>query len=165
MQKLYHFTHNITGRKYLGQTTRDLNVYQGSSKGWLEHIERYGNNYEIEILFESSNQDRFKDVCKYYSDKFDVVKSAEYFNKVAEYGGSTGGAANPNHKTGKYTGRLDNPELYRELDRQKHADTWEDNKERTHPRMNFYFHKQQCNRERAEYYWNIWYEMAPKKSE
>lgn len=164
IQTLYHFTHNITGKKYLGQTTRDLNVYNGSSKSWLEHLELYGFDYDKEILFESSNKERFKDVCKFFSEKFDVVNSTEYFNKVAEYGGNMGGAANPSFKTGKYTGRLDNLELYRELDRQKHADTWEDNKERTHPRMNFYHHKRMGNKERAEYYWNIWYEMSPKKS-
>ncbi len=163
-QKLYHHTHNVTGKKYLGQTTRDLTVYKGSSVDWLKHLDKYGNDYSTEILFESSNKERFKDVCKFFSEKFDVVNSTEYFNKVAEYGGSTGGEANPNHKTGKYTGRLDNPELYRELDRQKHADTWEDNKERTHPRMNFYYHKRMGNKKRAEYYWNIWYSMAPKKS-
>lgn len=164
IQTLYHFTHNITGKKYLGQTTRDLNVYNGSSKSWLEHLEMYGFDYDKEILFESSNKERFKDVCKFFSEKFDVVNSTEYFNKVAEYGGNMGGAANPSFKTGKYTGRLDNLALYRELDRQKHADTWEDNKERTHPRMNFYHHKRMGNKERAEYYWNIWYKMAPKKS-
>ena len=73
IQKLYHFTHNITGKKYLGQTTRDLNVYKGSSKGWLEHLEQYGNDYEIEILFESYDQARFIDVCKYYSNKFQIL--------------------------------------------------------------------------------------------
>ena len=42
MQTLYHHTHNITGKKYLGQTTRDLNVYKGSSVEWLEHLEQQG---------------------------------------------------------------------------------------------------------------------------
>lgn len=164
IQKLYHFTHNITGKKYLGQTTRDLNVYQGSSKGWLKHIEQYGDDYEIEILFESYDQDRFKDVCKYYSDKFDVTNNPDYFNIVAERGGSMGGNANPSFKTGKYTGRLDDPDLYKKLDRQKHAETWENNRKRIHPRMNFFYHKRKGNRERAEYYWNKWYHMAPKNS-
>ena len=164
MQTLYHHTHNVTGKKYLGQTTRDLNVYKGSSVEWLEHLEQYGDDYSTEILFESSDKEKFKEVCQHYSEKLDVVKNNEYFNKVAEHGGRTGGAANPNHKTGKFTGRLDNPELYKKLDRQKHADTWETNRERIHPRMNFSHHKRVGNKERAEYYWNIWYKMAPKKS-
>ena len=164
MQTLYHHTHNVTGKKYLGQTTRDLNVYKGSSVEWLEHLEQYGDDYSTEILFESSDKEKFKEVCQHYSEQLDVVKNNEYFNKVAEYGGSMGGAANPRFKTGKFTGRLDDPELYKKLDRQKHAETWETNKERIHPRMNFSHHKRVGNKERAEYYWNIWYKMAPKKS-
>ena len=163
-QKLYHHTHNVTGKKYLGQTTRDLNVYKGSSVDWLDHLKEYGEDYSTEILFESKDKKKFEEVCKYYSDKFSVVQNPNYFNKVAEYGGSLGGKANPNHKTGKYTGRLDNPELYKQLDRQKHADLWETTRKRVHPRMNFYWHKKVGNKERAEHYWNIWYNMAPKKS-
>ena len=164
MQTLYHHIHNVTGKKYLGQTTRDLNVYKGSSVEWLEHLEQYGDDYSTEILFESSDKEKFKEVCQHYSEKFDVVKNNEYFNKLPEHGGSLGGKANPNHKTGKFTGRLDNPELYKKLDRQKHAETWKTSRKRIHPRMNFSYHKNRGNRERAEYYWNIWYKMAPKKS-
>ncbi len=164
MQTLYHHIHNVTGKKYLGQTTRDLNVYKGSSVEWLEHLEQYGDDYSTEILFESSDKEKFKEVCQQYSEKLDVVKNNEYFNKLPEHGGSLGGKANPNHKTGKFTGRLDNPELYKKLDRQKHAETWAKNRKRTHPRMNFNHHKRVGNKERAEYYWNIWYKMAPKKS-
>lgn len=164
IQKLYHFTHNITGKKYLGQTTRDLNVYNGSSKSWLEHLEKYGNDYSTDILFESDDQKRFKEVCKHYSEKFDIINNPDYFNLVAEYGGSLGGKANPSYKTGKYVGRLDDPELYKKLDRQKHAETWEAKRKHTHPRMNFYYHKRMGNKQRAEYYWNKWYKMAPKKS-
>ena len=139
-------------------------MYKGSSVEWLEHLEQYGDDYSTEILFESSDKEKFKEVCQHYSEQLDVVKNNEYFNKVAEYGGSMGGAANPRFKTGKFTGRLDDPELYKKLDRQKHAETWEINKERIHPRMNFSHHKRVGNKERAEYYWNIWYKMAPKKS-
>ena len=163
-QQLYHHTHNVTGRKYLGQTTRDLNVYKGSSVDWLAHLNEYGEDYSTEILFQSKDKEKFQEVCKHYSDKFDIVQSPNYFNKVAEYGGPLGGKANPNHKTGKYTGRLDNPELYKQLDNQKHADTWVTTRKRVHPRMNFYWHKKVGNKAEAEYWWNIWYNMAPKKS-
>tara|TARA_R110002074_G_scaffold305157_1_gene476364 strand:- start:226 stop:831 length:606 start_codon:yes stop_codon:yes gene_type:complete len=163
-QKLYHHTHNVTGKKYLGQTTRDLNVYKGSSDDWLAHLDEYGDDYSTEILFESQDTEKFQEVCKHYSDRFNIVQSPNYFNKVAEYGGSLGGQANPNHKTGKFTGRLDNPELYKQLDNQKHADTWVTTRKRVHPRMNFYWHKKVGNKAEAEYWWNIWYNMAPKKS-
>ena len=106
MQTLYHHIHNVTGKKYLGQTTRDLNVYKGSSVEWLEHLEQYGDDYSTEILFESSDKEKFKEVCQHYSEKLDVVKNNEYFNKLPEHGGSLGGKANPNHKTGKFRGYI-----------------------------------------------------------
>jgi hypothetical protein len=163
-QKLYHHTHNVTGKKYLGQTTRDLSVYKGSSVDWLAHLDEYGDDYSTEILFESKDTEKFEEVCKHYSNKFDVVVNPNYFNKLPEHGGSLGGQANPNHKTGKYTGRLDNPELYKQLDNQKHADTWTTVRTRTHPRMNFLYHKKAGHKAEAEYWWNKWYSMAPKKS-
>ena len=167
-QKLYHHTHNVTGRKYLGQTTRDMNVYKGSSDGWREHLNEYGIDLTSEVLFESKNTEKFKEVCKYYSNKFDVVDNPDYFNKVAEHGGSLGGAANPNYKTGKYTGRLDNPELYKEIDRQNYKKNWVVRSPglwtAAHCRMNFLHHKRTHNRETAEYWWKKWYDRAPKKS-
>ena len=166
-QKLYHHTHNVTGKKYLGQTTRDLSVYKGSSDDWLAHLDEYGDDYSTEILFESKDTEKFQEVCKHYSDRFNIVQSPNYFNKVAEHGGSLGGLANPNHKTGKFTGRLDNPELYKQLDNQKHADTWVVRHpgfwSAAHCRMNFFTAKKSRDRETAKYWWNKWYSLAPKK--
>jgi len=42
---LYVKTHNITGLKYLGQTSRsDVEIYPGSGKYWKRHIKKHGNN-------------------------------------------------------------------------------------------------------------------------
>ena len=161
---LYLKTHNITGMKYLGQTTRDPYKYKGSGTYWKRHIELHGNDVTTEILYESDNEETFRKVASDYSTKLNVVINDSFANLVEEHGGSLGGQANPNYKTGKYTGRLDDPKLYKQLDRQKHYDTWEMTKERIHPRMNFYYYKRVGNKERAEHYWNIWYNMAPKKS-
>ena len=161
---LYLKTHNVTGMKYLGQTTRNPYKYEGSGVYWRRHIEMHGNNVTTEILYQSDNQDNFKKVCIDYSAKFDVVNNKMFANLIEEHGNSLGGKANPNYKTGMYTGRLDNPELYRQLDRDRHSVQWDNKKEHTHPRMNFFYHKRMGNKERAEYYWNIWYNMAPKKS-
>ena len=150
--------------KYLGQTTRNPYKYKGSGVYWRRHIEMYGNNVTTEILYQSDNQDNFKKVCIDYSAKFDVVNNKMFANLIEEHGNLLGGKANPNYKTGKYTGRLDNPELYKQLDRDHHSAQWDNKKEYAHPRMNFYHHKRIGNKERAEYYWNIWYSMAPKKS-
>jgi hypothetical protein len=161
---LYLKTHNVTGMKYLGQTTRNPYKYEGSGVYWRRHIEMHGNNVTTEILYQSDNQDNFEKVCIDYSAKFDVVNNKMFANLIEEHGNSLGGKANPNYKTGKYTGRLDNPELYKQLDRDHHSAQWDNKKEYAHPRMNFYHHKRIGNKERAEYYWNIWYSMAPKKS-
>jgi len=161
---LYLKTHNVTGMKYLGQTTRNPYKYKGSGVYWRRHIEMYGNNVTTEILYQSDNQDNFEKVCIDYSAKFDVVNNKMFANLIEEHGNLLGGKANPNYKTGKYTGRLDNPELYKQLDRDHHSAQWDNKKEYAHPRMNFYHHKRIGNKERAEYYWNIWYSMAPKKS-
>ena len=164
VQQLYHHTHNVTNKKYLGQSTRNLSIYKGSSDDWLAHLNEYGDDYSTKILFQSNDKEKFAEVCKHYSNKFNVVESTEYFNKRAEHGGSLGGEANPNYKTGKYTGRLDNPKLYKQLDNQKHADTWSTARARTLPRLNFSYHKKEGHKAKAEYWWNIWYNMAPKKS-
>ena len=72
---LYLKTHNVTGMKYLGQTTRNPYKYEGSGVYWRRHIEMHGNNVTTEILYQSDNQDNFKKVCIDYSAKFDVVNN------------------------------------------------------------------------------------------
>lgn len=163
-QKLYHHTHNVTGKKYLGQTTRDLSVYKGSSVSWLEHLKEYGDDYTTEILFESNDPEHFKQVCKQYSEKFDVVNNPEYFNLCSEYGGSLGDKANPNYKNGKYTGRLDDPELYKKLDAEKHKKTWSEGRKQGCPRMLFWFYKKKGKKKEAKREWNKWYSQAKFKS-
>lgn len=161
-QKLYHHTHNVTGKKYLGQTTRDLSVYKGSSVDWLEHLKEYGDDYTTEVLFESNDPEQFKQVCKQYSEKFDVVNNPEYFNLCSEYGGSLGDKANPNYKNGKYTGRLDDPELYKALDAQAHKEKWPTGRKQACPRMLFNYYKWQGRKKEAEHWWNIWYAERKK---
>ena len=122
-------------------------------------------NFKKIILFESSDPDEFKRESIYHSKLYNVVENDDFANQVEEWGGSLGGAANPNHKTGELVGRLDDPELYKELDRKRYRDDpWEDRKHRIHPRMNFYYHKSEGNIERAKHYFDIWKEMAPKNS-
>lgn len=162
-QKLYHHTHNVTGKKYLGQTTRDLSVYKGSSLAWLEHLKEYGDDYTTEVLFESDNIEEFQEVCRQYSKKFDVVKNPEYFNLVEEYGGRLGDKANPNYKYGKYVGRLDDPELYRKIDVERHRESWETKRNSAKPRMVFFYYKKLKRKEEAEYWWNLWYAERKKK--
>jgi len=53
---LYLKTHNISGLKYLGKTTRDPQKYLGSGKVWRDHLKKYGNDIHTEILFETDSQ-------------------------------------------------------------------------------------------------------------
>lgn len=117
-QKLYHITHNVTGKCYLGQTTKTGKAwdnYFGSCEPFTKHMEQYGKDVTKLILFESSDPKEFGDMCLQISHGLDVVENPNYFNKVHEYGGNVGGAANPNFKDGKWVGRHHNKELERRL--------------------------------------------------
>ena len=150
---------------YLGQTTRDLEVYNGSGDVWKKHIEEHGDDFKKIILFESSDPDEFKRESIYHSKLYNVVENDDFANLVEEWGGPLGGAANPNHKDGRYNGRLDDKELYRKLDRKRYRDDpWENRKHYRQACMKFRYHKNQRNRETAEYWFKEWYRDAPKKS-
>ena len=47
-QFLYLFIHRITGFMYLGQTTRDLDFYNGSSDVWTKHIEEHDDDFKLQ---------------------------------------------------------------------------------------------------------------------
>lgn len=85
--KLYVKTHNITGLKYLGQTTRaDPHKYPGSGKYWRNHLEKHGYNYTTEILFECQSYQELKEKGTYYSNLWNVVGSKEWANLIPETG-------------------------------------------------------------------------------
>jgi len=89
MYYLYRKTHNKTGLKYLGQTSRDPFNYLGSGKRWLNHINKHGNDVTTDILFESKCKKQLKDMGLYYSKKYNVVSDRSWANLVEEQG--TGG--------------------------------------------------------------------------
>jgi hypothetical protein len=89
MTKLYHLyikTHNETGLKYLGQTSKDPFIYCGSGKYWLQHIKKHGRNISTEILLTTENKSELIEAGVFYSKKFDIVKSKEYANLIEEKG-------------------------------------------------------------------------------
>ena len=159
-QKLYHIRHNATGKCYLGQTTRSGRAwdnYYGSSELFKEHLEQYGKNVTKEILFESSDKKEFADMCVQISHGLDVVNNPSYFNQVHEYGGNLGGAANPNHKDGKWVGRHEDKELERRVQKEVDAIKYERDKELfTKNQMNARYHKSKGNREKALYWFTKW---------
>ena len=140
--KLYHHTHNKTGKKYLGITSRDLKKYKGSSKDWLEHLRQHGDDYSTEILCESDDQEYFRDRCRYFSEKFDVQNNPEYFNLLPEQGGFLGGKSNPNYKDGALVGQYDNPNIRKSVDKvrnhERHKEWKKPNNIRDRARYYFY---------------------------
>jgi hypothetical protein len=91
---LYKKTHNITGLKYLGKTTKDPYKYQGSGEVWKPHIKEHGYDVTTEILKECQSKEELSYWGRYYSDLWGVVNSPEWANKIPETGGSDSG---PNH--------------------------------------------------------------------
>ena len=159
---LYVMTHLITGFKYLGQTTRDLNLYYGSSRVFTEHCKEWGFLVEKEVLLVTTDPDELAEQGRYYSKLWNVVDDPNWANLREEAGLSCGGRANPQWKDGKYEGRHDDPELYRKLDQEAFELRWADpnKKERDKARMNFNYHKGRGNFVKAQEYWNKWYDLS-----
>ena len=134
-QTLYLKTHNITGKKYLGQTTRDPYTYKGSGVQWNRHLDKHGNDVTTHVLFESSNPKLFQKTALEYSKKFNVAKSNEFLNLIDEDGGNLGGTANPNYKDGMLVGQYDNPEIRKRADKIRNAERHAEHKEGNRHRM------------------------------
>ena len=108
--KLYLKTHNKTGMKYLGITTGDpINSYKGSGAEWKKHIKEHGkHDVTTEILYEeplpvgNKTTNKFKQICKEYSDLFNVVKNKNFANLKPEDG--TFGALGEPYKPYNYKG-------------------------------------------------------------
>lgn len=92
---LYVKTHNKTGLKYLGKTTRDPHKYPGSGLHWKRHLKKHGNDVKTEILYQTECEKDFREKALYYSDLFNIVDSKEWANMREEtgHGGFTKEAA------------------------------------------------------------------------
>lgn len=95
---LYVKTHNHTGLKYLGKTTReDYHRYTGSGKYWLRHCEKHGYNYSTEIIKVCKLVEELKFWGLYYTNLWNVVESDEWANLKEEVGdGGSHGVATKN---------------------------------------------------------------------
>jgi hypothetical protein len=84
---LYLKTHNISGLKYLGKTTKDPNTYIGSGIVWRDHLKKYGSdNITTEILFMSDDKQEIKRKGIYYSKLWNIVESKSFANLRPEEG-------------------------------------------------------------------------------
>lgn len=99
---LYIKTHNQTGLKYLGKTTKpNQHKYKGSGKFWRRHIKKYGYDVTTEIIFETTDVEEFEIVAEFFSNMFDVVNSDKWANLCIENGKGAGMSGNKNGMYGR----------------------------------------------------------------
>jgi hypothetical protein len=92
---LYKKTHQVTGLKYLGKTTKDPHTYLGSGLEWKSHLKQFGKLIDTEIIKECHSKEELSEWGRYYSKLWDVVNSTEWANKIPETGGSDSGEGHP----------------------------------------------------------------------
>jgi len=74
---LYIFTHNKTGLKYFGKTTRyfteeTLLRYKGSGIYWKQHLKKHGSDIAVEI-YGIYNLDKVKEIALKFSEENNIV--------------------------------------------------------------------------------------------
>lgn len=93
---IYIKTHNKTGLKYLGQTKQEPNIYPGSGIDWTNHIRKYGNTVETQILLTTSNKEERNYWGRYYSNLWKITTAMDDYgnkiwaNRIIESGGGQG---------------------------------------------------------------------------
>ncbi len=84
---LYKKTHNITGLKYLGSTSKaDPIAYTGSGIHWLRHIKKHGYDVTTEILGQFTDKNELKEAGIKLSAEWNIVESKEWANLRPEGG-------------------------------------------------------------------------------
>jgi hypothetical protein len=84
---LYVKTHNITGLKYFGKTTRkDPHKYKGSGIYWKNHLKKHGNDFSTDIVGIFNNEVDCKNFALEFSDKNNIVDSEQWANLKEENG-------------------------------------------------------------------------------
>ena len=89
-------THNITGLKYLCQTSKqDPYKYKGSGIDWKIHLNKFGFHVNTEILAECYTKEELTSLGRYYSKLWNIVDGQDdYGNKIwANRIPETGGGA------------------------------------------------------------------------
>jgi hypothetical protein len=87
---LYVKTHNKTGLKYLGKTSKNPHTYLGSGIDWKAHLKEHGFDHSTKIIKECQDNQELNYWGRHYSDLWNVAESNEWANRIPE----TGGGAN-----------------------------------------------------------------------
>ena len=86
---LYVKTHNKTGLKYFGFTSKkDPYGYKGSGKYWLRHIKKHGYNVSTKIILTTTCLNVLRLMGYHYSQKWNIVESIDWANLIIENGRS-----------------------------------------------------------------------------
>ena len=98
---LYVKTHNVTGLKYFGKTTRDPCKYRGSGTYWVSHLKIHGNNVSTEIIGYFTDKDECATVAIKFSQDNNIVHAVNENNKKTwanqiEENGTDGGITRVN---------------------------------------------------------------------
>jgi hypothetical protein len=86
MLYLYLKTHNKTGLKYLGYTSKNPFKYKGSGLHWKRHLKIHGNDISTEILKECVDKNEIKYWGEYFSNLWNIVDNTEWANLKPESG-------------------------------------------------------------------------------
>ena len=90
---LYIKTHNKTGLKYFGKTTKDPYRYRGSGKRWLAHLKKHGNDVSTEVFGYYESEQECLCAAMTFSKENNIVESVDWANMIDENGldgGDTG---------------------------------------------------------------------------
>lgn len=84
---LYVKTHNKTGLKYLGKTTKkNPYKYPGSGVKWNRHLKKHGKDISTEILLVTEDKEELKQTGLFFSKLWNIVESDEWANFIPESG-------------------------------------------------------------------------------
>ena len=83
---LYVKTHNKTGLKYLGQTTRNPFTYSGSGVEWCNHITIHGKDIHTAVIATSTTKSDINALGRHFSKLWNVVSDPAWANRIPETG-------------------------------------------------------------------------------
>ena len=86
---LYVKTHNKTGLKYLGKTTKNPFTYLGSGVDWKAHLKEHGEDHLTEVICECQTNRELNQWGRHYSELWNVVNSTDWANRIPETGGGS----------------------------------------------------------------------------
>jgi hypothetical protein len=84
---LYIKTHNITGLRYFGKTTRkNINSYCGSGIYWQKHLKKHGKDFSTEVVGMFEKEEEVKQFAIAFSNINNIIESKEWANLKEENG-------------------------------------------------------------------------------